>query len=279
MLSTTLMTLIWSALAAFGPLDDEAHQTTSRTIVYKTTPEAELRLFLDLPARSTSESPRPVIVFFFGGGWTNGSVGQFEDQAATLAKRGLIAARAEYRIRSKHGVGPESCVADAKSAVRWIREHAEQLGVDPDRIVAAGGSAGGHLAACTALCPTLDEPDENQAISSKPSALVLFNPVLRFVGEPRLIQRLDDDEALAEQISPTLYLSESSPPSIQFFGTDDPLVEQAREFITKAKGLGVRAELELTEGVGHAFFNRPPHKQRTLDQTIAFLESLGYINP
>ena len=69
------------------------------------------------------------------------------------------------------------CCADAKSALRYVRAHATELGIDPQRIAAAGGSAGGHLAAFTALVDGLDDPQDDLAVSCKPNALVLFNPV------------------------------------------------------------------------------------------------------
>ena len=90
----------------------------------------------------------------------------------------MVAICAEYRIKSKHGTTPFECVDDGKSAVRWIREHADDLGIDPNKIVAAGGSAGGHVAACTAVINGYETNSENMDISSKPNALVLFNPVI-----------------------------------------------------------------------------------------------------
>jgi acetyl esterase/lipase len=126
---------------------------------------------------------------------------QFEPQASHLARRGMVAARADYRVKSRHGVTPKECVEDAKSAVRWMRAKASVLGVDPDRIVAAGGSAGGHLAACAAFAPGLEANEEDARISSKPNALVLFNPVLRFDGIPQLMERIGGDEALGRAVS------------------------------------------------------------------------------
>src|SRR5205823_3485066 len=128
-------------------------------------------LHVHYPPDWKKEDKRPVIVFFFGGGWTQGKVEQFEPQAAYLAGRGLVAARADYRVNSRHGVTPDACVEDAKSAVRWLRLNAAMLGIDPERVVAAGGSAGGHIAACT-TCPGLDAEDEDAKVSSRPNALV-----------------------------------------------------------------------------------------------------------
>ena len=132
-----------------------------KSFTYKKAKQGDLEMVVHYPPGWKETDRRPAIVFFFGGGWTNGSVKQFETQATHLASRGMVAARADYRIKSKHGVTPKACVEDAKSAVRWLRQNAAKLGVDPDRIVAAGGSAGGHIAACTALAPGLDAEGED----------------------------------------------------------------------------------------------------------------------
>lgn len=184
-----------------------AEPQDTKSFVYKKTKQADLEVIVHFPADWNESDKRPAVMFFFGGGWTNGKVEQFEPQAIHLANRGLVAARADYRVKSRHDVTPKECVEDAKSAVRWLRANAAKLGVDPNRIVAAGGSAGGHIAACTALTPGLDAKDEDAKISSQPNALVLFNPVLRFAGIPELMGRVGHDEALAKAISPTLHLT------------------------------------------------------------------------
>src|SRR6185503_1822467 len=113
----------------------------------------------------------PAIVFFFGGGWTNGSPGQFEEHCKHLGSRGLVAITADYRVASRQQVKAVSCVADAKSAIRYVRKEAARLGIDPDRIVAGGGSAGGHIAACTGTIDGFDEAGEDKSISSVPNAM------------------------------------------------------------------------------------------------------------
>ncbi|MBX6312255.1 MAG: DUF1080 domain-containing protein [Isosphaeraceae bacterium] len=160
-----------------------------------------------------------------------------------------------------------------------MRAHATQLGADPDRIVAAGGSAGAHIAACTALTEGLEAEGEDQAISSKPNALVLFNPVLSFVGVPPLLERIGGDEALGKRLSPTLHVAKTTPPTLLLFGTADRLYRQGEEFLSRSQAVGFRAEMFTAEGQPHGFFNRPPWQQRTLKRMDEFLTSLGYLEP
>jgi acetyl esterase/lipase len=262
-------------LGFLGPaLGQEKPQENVKTFTYKKTKQADLDMVVHFPPGWKETDQRPAIVFFSGGAWENGTIQAFEPQATYLAGRGMVAARADYRVKSRHGVTPRECVEDAKSAVRWLRQNAAKLGADPDRIVAAGGSAGGHIAACTA-CPGLDAEGEDTKVSSGPNALVLFNPVLRF--GPQMLQRIGNDEALGKAISPTLHLTKDSPPALLLYGTDDWLLTQGEEFMKRSKELGHRAELFTADGVGHGFFNAPPWREKTLRRADEFLASLGYL--
>ena len=115
---------------------------TTRSFIYKKTKQADLEMVVHFPPGWKEADTRPAIVFFFGGAWTGGRIQQFEPQAAHLASRSMVAARADYRVKSRHGVTPKECVEDAKSAVRWMRQNAAKLGIDPDRTVAAGWVGG-----------------------------------------------------------------------------------------------------------------------------------------
>jgi len=247
----------------------------NREVVYKKTPQGELKMYIHLPPEWKADDRRPAIVFFFGGGWQSGKVEQFEPQATYFASRGLVTARADYRVKSRHNVTPDACVEDAKSAVRWTRRHAAELGVDPNRIVSAGGSAGGHLAACTALAPGLDAKDEDASISSKPNALLLYNPVVDLTGLGQHAAGLD--AKTVETISPVRYVSKDTPPAIVFFGTADRLLPHGRAMLAKAKEHGNRVELYTAEGQPHGFFNRPPWQQPTTILADRFLASIGYL--
>ena len=268
-----------TAIAVGQQRPNEAIPSTSqptKEFIYKSTKQAELKLLVDVPDNWRRSDWRPAIVFFFGGGWTKGTPSQFENQARYLALRGMVAVRADYRVKSPHGVTPVACVEDAKSAMRWVRQHAAELGIDPDKIVAAGGSAGGHLAACTGTVTGFDAEGEETAISTRPVAMVLFNPVLNLTTHG-LSKRLGDDQALAERISPTLQLSNKTPPALLMFGTEDKFLVQAEEYMARAKALGIKAELYTAKGQGHAFFNRSPWQERTLARSEQFLTSLGYL--
>ena len=162
-----------TASFAYPPIMPEARAET-----YKTVGQTNLQLYIFTPKDHAATNRRPAIVFFFGGGWTSGSPQQFEKQCQYFASRGMVAITADYRVASRQRAKPVQCVADARSAIRWVRKNAARLGVDPNRIVAAGGSAGGHLAGCIAVVPGLDEPGEDTSISAVPNAAVLFNPVL-----------------------------------------------------------------------------------------------------
>lgn len=248
-----------------------------KEFTYKSTEQGDLKMFLHFPANWKQTDQRPAIVFFFGGGWTQGTVNQFTDQASYLATRGMVAARADYRVKSRHDVTPDKCVEDAKSAVRWLRKNAATLGIDPNRIVASGGSAGGHIAACTGTTPGPEAEGEDSSVSSKPNAMILFNPVLRLSQVPQLADRVGGNEELAKLISPTLHLRKDTPPTLFFYGTADRLLEQGKEFEAKSKELGHGGQLYTADAEGHGFFNRSPWKERTLYRADEFLGSLGFL--
>ena len=250
--------------------------TEVKSMTYKTVGDKELKIHVHYPPDWKASDMRPAIVFFFGGGWRSGSVGQFQKQAEYLAGRGMVAARADYRVKSRDNVTPDKCVEDARSAVRWMRRNAKRLGIDPKKLIASGGSAGGHLAACTMIPKSVEADSDDLSISTIPQAMVLFNPVLNFDHE-QMLERIDGDKQLARKISPTLHLDKKTPPALILFGTEDRLKVFGDEYWEKAEALGVRADKYIAEGQGHGFFNRSPWLERTLIVTDKFLASLGFL--
>ncbi len=264
--------------------------------VYKQVGETQLNLWV-LRGEAASS---PAIVFFFGGGWSAGTPEQFLPQARYLAARGMTAVVADYRVAARQQVRAVSCVEDAKSAVRWLRSHAAELGIDPQRICAAGGSAGGHIACCTALIEGLDAAGEDVAISSVPNALALFNPAVMLAPLPgaelsesetqklqSLASRTGVDPVL---ISPIHHVRPGMPPTVIFHGNADSTVSIATvaEFEKRMVDAGNRCELKRFAEAPHGFFNlregrgRNGERQRewhlrTLRQLDVFLTSLGWL--
>lgn len=252
------------------------HVWKPEVIPYKKTAKGDLCLHV---FGSGGGVKRPAIVFFFGGGWKHGTPLQFYPECAWFAARGYVAVSADYRIASTHRTSPIEAVADAKSAIRWVRSHAAQLGVDPQKIVAAGASAGGHLAAAAANSGDAGDPAEDPGVSGAPNANVLWYPVLENkpadFGEASL-------KARHQEISPILHTGSHTPPTLVLLGTKDPRVPvgTARDYQKLLREAGVRCELELFEGGGHPLYEyrkgESPLRARTLQSAAAFLQSIGF---
>jgi acetyl esterase/lipase len=260
--------------------------------VYKTINDVKLKLWIFRPQGHTSSDKRPAIVFFFGGGWRNGNPKQFEQHCRHLSSRGMVAITADYRVYSRQQAKVVDCIRDAKSAVRWVRTNSKRLGIDPDRIAAGGGSAGGHLAATTGVLDGLDESNEDLQISSRSNAMVLFNPVFMLAEaagvdfKPRgvfdeILQRVGADPVAA---SPYHHIKKGAPPAIIFHGKADTTVPYvtAEAFAKKMAAAGSRCELVGYEGQPHGFFNYGRNDneyfKRTLQRADEFLASLHYLN-
>lgn len=239
--------------------------------------ERELKLFITNPPDWKPSDRRGAIVFFHGGGWKGGFAAQFNEQSRYLATRGLVCIQAQYRTIGNAVIPPLVCVYDAKSALRWVRAHAPELGVNPDRIAAGGGSAGGHLAAFAGLVEGLDDPGDDLAVSPKPRALLLFNPVLD--NGPNGGYGYERIGARYREFSPAHNVSPGAPPTLVMLGTNDNLipVETMRRFQSNMERVGARCDLTLYEGAPHGFFNQQPYRDQTVIECDKFLASLGWL--
>lgn len=275
----TLCLLILFGSASLAVAADRP--TPTRKVVYKTVGDTKLALHVFEPEGHKPSDKRPGIVFFFGGGWVGGSPSQFYPHCAYLASRGMWAAAAEYRVKSRDKTTPQECVKDGKSAVRYIRSHAAELGIDPQKLAAGGGSAGGHVAAATASVRDFNEQGEDTSVSAVPNALVLFNPVYDNGPEGGWGHATVRD--YWQKISPAHNIREGMPPAIVFLGTNDKLipVATAKRFQESMKKVGSRSELMLFDGEGHGFFNQGKGDGSSYRKTVAamdrFLASLGYL--
>ncbi len=265
-----------------GVLYTPAPGVTQETEVYKTVGGFDLKMHLHFPQGWKATDKRPVMIFFYGGGWRKGTTQQFIVQANHFAGRGIVTARADYRIHTerKGNVLPDKCVEDARSAVRWLRANATKLGIDPEKVISAGGSAGGHLAYCTSIKQSVDDPKDDLSISPIPQAMVLYNPGLFYADsineDNELLWKLSAEKLKA--ISPLEHVDKDTPPAYILFGTKDHLKRGADEYLKIAKKIGIRAEMFTAKGQSHGFFNSEPWMSKTIPVVDDFLVSLGYLN-
>lgn len=250
---------------------------------YKQIDTIALKLYVKNPDNFNQKKYYPTIVFFFGGGWSSGKISQFKQQAEYFASRGMVSVLADYRVKSRHLTTPFEAVADAKSVIRYLRQNFEILFIDTSKIVASGGSAGGHLAAAIATVTGLNDTSDNMKISSKPNALVLFNPVF---DNGRTGYGFEQIGERYPEISPLHNIHKGVPPTIVFLGTKDDLipVATAKLYKQKMEEAGNRCDLFLYDGQKHGFFNyREDSKDEnryfieTVFQADVFLESIGFL--
>ncbi|MEM9080763.1 MAG: alpha/beta hydrolase [Verrucomicrobiota bacterium] len=248
----------------------------SRIDTYRTVGDTELKVWII--GESDPKEPKPAIIFFFGGGWKTGTPKQFEPQARHFAERGMLCLLADYRVETRQQVLPVECVKDAKACLAWTRENAQQLGIIPDQIACAGGSAGGHLAGATGTLPGLGSEE-------RPNALLLFNPALLLsdLGKWKMgdFGRERKLGIPAIDLSPAHHVGPHTPPTLILHGTKDKIVPffTAQAFEDAMKKAKRPCKLVAYEGQGHGFFNRGEPYQKTLAKADQFLTQLGWLKP
>lgn len=248
----------------------------TRTVTYKKVGDRELKLHLFEPEGFKASDRRGCFITIHGGGWTGGEPQRMYPFAAHFQKLGWVGISVEYRlVKTGSGVTPFECVKDGRSAVRYVRAHAKELGIDPQRIVASGGSAGGHVAAATALFDGVDEVGEDTKVSSTPNALVLLFPVIDTSTEGYGNAKCGPDW---RKISPAHQVRPGLPPTITFHGTGDTVTpfKGAQLFHDAMRKAGNRSELVVNDGGVHGYLMRDRALyDQTLRKTEAFLASLG----
>jgi len=224
------------------------------------------------PNHNPAKAKVPGVILFHGGGWGGGSLSQFRAACHYFASRGLVAATGNYQMLKRTAKLPESetrkrvCITDAKSAIRWFKQHAGELGIDPQRIITGGGSAGGHISALATLNPGLNDPTDPKDIDTSVVAYLWFNPAFTA------------DDSRDTEVDVLRYLKKDIAPAIAFFGTNDGWKRGWDAAYEKLKNLGnTTTELWLAEGQPHGFFNKDPWQTVTLIAADRFLVQQGLL--
>lgn len=258
-------------------------------LIYATYGTRQLHLDLYLP--KSGAGPFPAVAYIHGGGWRTGDKLAFRRQAVHMATRGFVGACIEYRLSGEAKY--PAAVYDAKAAVRWLRAHAAQYHINPNKIGAAGGSSGGHLAAMLGTTHRLKELEGeggNSGFSSRVQAVVAFNPALDLVELGRkgirvgrqfnpvfqfLGVRYEAQPRLYAEASPITHVARDSAPFLLLHGTDDEAVpyQQSVEMLNRLKKARVRAELFTAQGAAHGFYQGILWYEETLKKMEEFFTS------
>ncbi len=246
-----------------------------KSYVYKTSAGKPRQMEIYFPPNHDPAKARvPGMILFHGGAWGGGSLGQFRIACAYFASRGLVCATSEYQMLSaadakKLPAGETRkrvCVTDAKSAIRWFKQKAPELGIDPQRIITGGGSAGGHISALATLNPGLNDSADPKDIDTSVVAYLWFNPAFA----------LDDNKD--PEIDVLRYLKKDLPPAIAFFGDQDTWKAGWDIAHAKLKTLGSNSiDLQMAPGQAHSFFNKDPWQTVTLIAADRFLMKHGLL--
>ncbi|WP_439130903.1 alpha/beta hydrolase [Polaribacter sp.] len=251
---------------------------SQESILYKKVKDVNLHMEVFHPNKSKKGEQHPAIVFFFGGGWKKGTLKQFEPHAKYFAQRGAVCFLVDYRVKSRQKTTPFESLKDAKSAIRFIRKNAKKFNIDPNQIIASGGSAGGHLAAAAALIEKYNQNTDDLSISPKPNALVLFNPALDNGPAGVGYERVKNDYL---NFSPLHNIKKDTPPTLILTGTNDNLipVDMIKTYQQKMKKVGSRCDVVFYEGKNHGFFNyrKFENYKKTIAKMDAFLVSLTHL--
>ena len=262
----------------YPPVIDDADVYT-----YKKVKEVDLKLWVYLPKKKQIKST-PVIVFFFGGGFRSGSPQQFTFQSKYFSSRGIASVVVDYRVSSRHGVKPIECVADAKDAIRWIRDHAKKLNINPSKIITSGGSAGGYLAAATFFMTT-PQNKNIKLTDERPNALVLFNPGGMDLSQVSPEKFFNHFGAKKEEANIIALVQKNAPPTLILHGDNDKIVNvnTVRNFTRKMKALGNNCTLIEYKNQPHGFFNygrgNNENYHHTMSAIDSFLREIDFLSP
>lgn len=242
--------------------------------VFRTDPE--LKLYVVKPKGWKATDKRPSLVFFFGGGFVKGSPEKSVGWAKWAAKNGMVGIAPDYRVKERFaGVHPADGFGDGRRAVRWIQEHAAELGIDPGKVAVGGNSAGGGIALWTAITPVPGRSTPEDTPLQKPAALVLMSAPSDATGSKG--KRFGD---VAESISALQHLDKKMPPIIMFHGDADMTVPYSQAVKLNEKLLATKNDVEFVTvpGGGHGFSTTlPVWKEKSRAMILAFLDKHGLI--
>lgn len=226
-----------------------------KTFIYKEVDGKELKIHGFFPKKARKKA-QGCMIFIHGGGWKGGTTQSSQKWCRYTSELGLVSFTVEYRLANESsGLKPSICLEDVKSAVRWVRQHANDFNIDVDKIILAGTSAGGQLSLACATTSKFNDINDQLAISTKPNLLLLLSPVLDNGPDGYGYELVKD---FWEDFSPVHNLDTSLPPTCMLLGDQDPLIpfQSAVKVAKGVRAAGSSVDFLVFENMGHGLFSQ-----------------------
>lgn len=249
---------------------------TTSEHVYRTSDGVPQDLRVYYPDGWTNNNTRDCVILFHGGSWKSGGKSQFYSVCNYFAQRGLVAITASYRkltdaevLLLPPGASLKTpCVKDAKSAIRWAKSNSATLGINPNRVIAGGNSAGGHISVLAVLDDEHNNADDPVGVNTNVLAFLLWNPAFT----------LEANETTSE-VNAFVHYDKPLPPAIFMFGDQDGWKSASDELFRQMRGRGDMAQFWVAKNVGHNFWTSEPWLTQTTLRADRFLVSMGILSP
>ncbi|WP_293313804.1 alpha/beta hydrolase [Pedobacter sp. UBA5917] len=259
--------------------DSENDLKDHRVVEYKKIGNYGLDLHIFEKGSAAKKDKKPLIVFFHGGSWSEGQASWHFQACRKYAEKGWIACSVEYRIYGSQGTLPFAAVMDARSAIRWLRQHGNELRIDTGRIVATGNSAGGHLVLATALADGWNEKTDNLKFSPVPNVLLVNSGVYDLTDQKTAwIRKSLRNKDLVKGISPNNLIRKHLPPTLLIHSAADRNVPyaSAQKFASLMQAAGNPIEFKTIQEGSHFIFDHPSFTPTVFAWRKEFLKRLGY---
>jgi acetyl esterase/lipase len=238
------------------PSPAQANVKAESDVVFGKGGDMDLKLDIYRPPAGVTPK-RMATIHFHGGGFTGGNKESLSERVKPFAALGYVAIAAQYRLAGQAGY--PALVHDAKAAIRWVRAHAKDLGIEPARIAVVGYSAGGYHALFTAGTgdrPEFEGTGGNAGVSTKVAACIAYYPA---TNVPASMMPAGSDAAALKAANATTYIAAGYPPTIVLHGMKDTTipVESSKRLVQQFQDAQVPVEFHAFEGVPHVFDSNP----------------------
>jgi len=247
--------------------------------IYKTVNGYTLDIHLFLPDSTAKAGRRPAMVFFHAGDWREGKPDWYFDDCKAWARKGWVACTVEYRTLSRAGTLPFEAVKDARSAIRWLRQHAAEYHIDTSRIVANGYDSGGQLALACAMADKYNEKSDDLHFSPAPNLVMVTSGLfdLTDVNNAWIMRYFKDKSALRD-ISPLYLVKKITPPVLVIHGRKDADEDYtvARHFATLLRDAGSAVSFHPVDDAPHLLWLDTKYAGEAEKVQQDFLRKYGY---